>query len=157
MINFNELRLSRYPCGPEGKSSIVAALQAHCLIDDRGDILNETSQTGCKTNKSQGRWDKDLSYLAVVEDCGWAWPSSFVGTGSRCMDSMAPASLWSRSGCRPLRCTALPRLCTEGPRLWYFFWQRGKHPTYEVGNSPLLNFMGLDGIYMDKPPVSIHW
>ena len=61
-INFKELHLTRHPCGQEGKSS------AHCLIDDRGDILNEASQTGCKTIKSQGRRDRELSYLAVVED-----------------------------------------------------------------------------------------
>ena len=67
-INFKELYLTRYPCGQEGKSSVVTALQAYCLIDDRGDILNEASQTGCKTIKSQGRGDRERSYLAVVED-----------------------------------------------------------------------------------------
>ena len=30
--------------------------------------MNEASQTGCKTIKSQGRGDRERSYLAVVED-----------------------------------------------------------------------------------------
>ena len=35
---FKDLHLTRAPCGREGKASIVTALQAHRLVDDRSDI-----------------------------------------------------------------------------------------------------------------------
>jgi hypothetical protein len=46
----------------------VSALQAHCLVDDRSDILNENRPTGIKTIKSEGRWDKELSWIALLDD-----------------------------------------------------------------------------------------
>ena len=67
-IPFKDLHLARYPCGPEGKSSIVSALQAHCLVDDRRDICNEVAQSGCKVIRSEGRSDKELSFLAEIDD-----------------------------------------------------------------------------------------
>lgn len=67
-IPFTDFHLAQYPCGKQGKSSIVAALQAHCLIDDRGDILNEAARTGCKTIQSGGKPDKELHWTAAVED-----------------------------------------------------------------------------------------
>ena len=67
-IPFKDLHLTRYPCGSEGKSSILAALQAHCLVDDRRNICNQVSQSGCKVIRSGGRSDSDLSYLAEIED-----------------------------------------------------------------------------------------
>ena len=51
-----------------GKASTVAALQAHCLVDDRGDVLNETALTGAKTIRSEGQRDRELHWLAAVED-----------------------------------------------------------------------------------------
>ena len=48
-LPFKELHLARHPCGREGKASICSALQAHCLVDDRSDILNENKQLGIKT------------------------------------------------------------------------------------------------------------
>ena len=47
-LPFKEVHLSRAPCGREGKSSIVSALPAHCLVDARSDILNENRPTGIK-------------------------------------------------------------------------------------------------------------
>ena len=67
-IPFRRLHLARHPCGREGKSSIIAALQAHCLVDDRSDVLNETALTGAKTIKSEGKVDRELHWLAAVED-----------------------------------------------------------------------------------------
>ena len=67
-LPFRELHLARYPCGRQGKSSIISALQAHCLIDDRSDILNECRQLGIKTIRSEGRPDKELCWIAEVED-----------------------------------------------------------------------------------------
>ena len=54
----------RHPCGREGKASTVAALQAHCLVDGRSDVLNETALTGAKTIQSEGQWDRELHWLA---------------------------------------------------------------------------------------------
>ena len=67
-LPFREVHLARYPCGRQGKSSIISALQAHCLIDDRSDILNECRQLGIKTIRSEGRSDKELCWIAEVED-----------------------------------------------------------------------------------------
>ena len=67
-IPFRDLHLVRHPCGREGKASTVAALQAHCLVDDRGDVLNETALTGAKTIRSEGHRDRELHWLAAVED-----------------------------------------------------------------------------------------
>ena len=67
-IPFRDLHLVRHPCGREGKASTVAALQAHCLVDDRGDVLNETALTGAKTIRSEGQRDRELHWLAAVED-----------------------------------------------------------------------------------------
>ena len=67
-LPFKELHLARHPCGREGKASICSALQAHCLVDDRSDILNENKQLGIKTIRSEGRNDRELSWIAEVED-----------------------------------------------------------------------------------------
>ena len=67
-LPFREVHLARYPCGRQGKSSIISALQAHCLIDDRSDILNECRQLGIKTIRSEGRSDRELCWIAEVED-----------------------------------------------------------------------------------------
>ena len=67
-LPFRELHLARYPCGRQGKSSIISALQAHCLVDDRSDIINECKQLGIKTIRSEGRPDKELCWIAEVED-----------------------------------------------------------------------------------------
>ena len=45
-LPFKDLHLSRHPCGRQGKASVICALQAHCLVDDRSDIINECSQLG---------------------------------------------------------------------------------------------------------------
>ena len=67
-LPFKELHLAWAPCGRQGKASIVSALQAHCLIDDRSDILNESKQLGIKTVRAEGRRDKELTWVAEVED-----------------------------------------------------------------------------------------
>ena len=67
-LPFKELHLARAPCGRQGKASIVSALQAHCLVDDRSDIINECRQLGIKTIRSEGRNDKELTWIAEVED-----------------------------------------------------------------------------------------
>ena len=67
-LPFKELHLARAPCGRQGKASIVSALQAHCRVDDRSDIINECRQLGIKTIKSEGRNDKELTWIAEVED-----------------------------------------------------------------------------------------
>ena len=51
-LPFKELHLARHPCGRQGKASVVSALQAHCLVDDRSDIINECNQLGIKTIRS---------------------------------------------------------------------------------------------------------
>ena len=67
-LPFKDLHLSRHPCGRQGKASVISALQAHCLVDDRSDIINECSQLGIKTIRSEGRFDKELTWIAEVED-----------------------------------------------------------------------------------------
>ena len=67
-LPFKDLHLSRHPCGRQGKASVICALQAHCLVDDRSDIINECSQLGIKTIRSEGRFDKELTWIAEVED-----------------------------------------------------------------------------------------
>ena len=67
-LPFKELHLAWAPCGRQGKASIVSALQAHCLVDDRSDIINENKQLGIKTIKAEGRVDKELTWVAEVED-----------------------------------------------------------------------------------------
>ena len=67
-LPFRELHLARHPCGREGKASICTALQAHCLVDDRSDILNENRQLGIKTIRSEGKNDRELTWIAEVED-----------------------------------------------------------------------------------------
>jgi len=67
-LPFKDLHLARHPCGRQGKASVVSALQAHCLVDDRSDIINECSQLGIKTIRSEGRNDKELTWIAKVED-----------------------------------------------------------------------------------------
>lgn len=67
-LPFREIHFARHPCGREGKSSILAALPAHCLVDDCQDILNENYLTGVKVVKSEGRWDRDLSWIALLDD-----------------------------------------------------------------------------------------
>ena len=67
-LPFREVHFSRAPCGREGKSSIVSALQAHCLVDDRQDVLNENYLTGIKVIRSEGRWDRELSWISLIDD-----------------------------------------------------------------------------------------
>ena len=67
-LPFKELHLAWAPCGRQGKASIVSALQAHCLVDDRSDIINENKQLGIKTVRAEGRKDKELTWIAEVED-----------------------------------------------------------------------------------------
>ena len=67
-LPFKDLHLARHPCGRQGKASVITALQAHCLVDDRSDIINECSQLGIKTIRSEGRNDKELTWIAEVED-----------------------------------------------------------------------------------------
>ena len=67
-LPFRELHLARHPCGRQGKASVISALQAHCLVDDRSDIINECSQLGIKTIRSEGRSDKELCWIAEIED-----------------------------------------------------------------------------------------
>ena len=67
-LPFKDLHLARHPCGRQGKASVISALQAHCLVDDRSDIINECSQLGIKTIRSEGRFDKELTWIAEVED-----------------------------------------------------------------------------------------
>jgi hypothetical protein len=38
------------------------------LVDDCQDILNENYLTGVKVVKSEGRWDRDLSWIALLDD-----------------------------------------------------------------------------------------
>ena len=68
--DFKEVHFSRAPCGREGKSSIVSALQAYCLVDDRQDILNENYNnytTGIKVIKSECKRDKELSWIVLID------------------------------------------------------------------------------------------
>ena len=96
-IPFRELHLARYPCGREGKASIISALQAHCLIDDRGDILNETAQTGAKTIQSEGDLDRELHWVAALED--WIRQESVPGIlASRRAVPLRPNQLKDRWG-----------------------------------------------------------
>ena len=67
-LPFREVHLARHPCGRQGKASIISALQAHCLVDDRSDIKNECSQLGIKTIRSEGRSDRELCWIAEIED-----------------------------------------------------------------------------------------
>ena len=76
-IPFRDLHLVRHPFGREGKASTIAALQAHCLVDDRSDVLNETALTGAKTIQSEGQRDRDLHWLAAVED--WVRQETVAG------------------------------------------------------------------------------
>ena len=62
-LPFKRLHFAKHPCGKEGKSSIVAALQAHCLVDDRQDVLNEKNRTGIKVLKH-------LSWLVLSRRVG---------------------------------------------------------------------------------------
>ena len=67
-IPLEDVHFARRPCGPEGKSSILCALKAHAIVDDRQDVLNECHYSGVRCFKSEGKRDKDLSYLVLVED-----------------------------------------------------------------------------------------
>ena len=67
-LPFREVHLARHPCGRQGKASIISALQAHCLVDDRSDIINECSQLGIKTIRSEGHSDRELCWIAEIED-----------------------------------------------------------------------------------------
>ena len=53
---------------PEGKNSILCALKAHAIIDDRQDVLNGCFYAGVRCFKSEGKRDRELTYLALVED-----------------------------------------------------------------------------------------
>ena len=98
-IPFKDLHLTRYPCGSEGKSSVLTALQAHCLVDDRPDICNEAAQTGCKTIRSSGRSDKDLTFIAAIED--WIAQESVAGIlQNRRAQPLKPHQFYDRWGSR---------------------------------------------------------
>ena len=58
----------RRPGLGEGRGRRISALQAHCLVDDRSDIINECTQLGIKTIRSEGRSDKELCWIAEIED-----------------------------------------------------------------------------------------
>ena len=53
---------------PEGKNSILCALKARAIIDDRQDVLNECFYTGVRCFKSERKRGRELTYLALVED-----------------------------------------------------------------------------------------
>ena len=98
-IPFKDLHLTRYPCGSGGKSSVLTALQAHCLVDDRSDICNEAAQTGCKTIRSSGRSDKDLTFIAAIED--WIAQESIAGIlQNRRAQPLKPHQFYDRWGSR---------------------------------------------------------